>query len=185
MSGRHLAAVVVAGVLLAGCGGSSSTSTSTSSTSTSSTSTQRTVDTTQVEQSIKQQFSTSSVKVTNVNCPSNVPVQKGGTFTCTLYFSNSGGGKVKVTQQGVNRYTYAIVPGSVTVPGSWADSQIEAALAKQGIANATVSCPSTIVVTVGTTVTCNVTGANGVNGHVTFKFSSANGTVDTSSVSQS
>ena len=171
--------------LFAGCGsGSGSSSGTTSGSSTSGA--QRTVDTSQVESQITKQLSTGSVKVTKVNCPSDVPVQKGATFTCTVYFSNSGGGKVKVTQQGANRYTYELVPGSVTVPGSWADTQIEQALAKQGAPNATVNCPSTIVVTVGTTVTCDVTGANGVaGGQVKFTFSNANGTVDSSSVNES
>lgn len=164
---------------VAGCGSSNSSSTATSETNAA----VRTVDTAKVEQQIKTQMSTGTVTVTTVKCPSDVKVKKGDTFTCTVYFSNSGGGKVKVTQQGANHYTYEIVPGSVTVPGSWADSQIEAQLAKQGLPNTTVACPSTIVVKVGTTVTCNVSGANGVNGQVTFTFSNANGTVDTSSVS--
>jgi hypothetical protein len=166
---------------LSACGSSSSSDTSaTASTSASS----RTVDMSTVKQQITTQFSTSAVKVTKVTCPSDVPVEQGDTFTCTLFFSNDGGGKVKVTQQGAGRYTYKIVSGSVTVPGSWADSQIEAQLAKQGAPNATVSCPSTIVVTVGTTVTCAVSSANGANGSVTFTFSDANGTVDSSSVSE-
>ena len=180
-----IAACLTALALAAGCGSGSSTSTgSASSSTTSSAATRKTVDTSAVEQQITTQFSTSSVKVTSVKCPSNVPVQKGATFTCTVYFSNSGGGKVQVTQQGANHYTYTLVPGSVTVPGSWADSQIEAQLAKQGAANAQVTCPSTIVVTVGTTVTCNVTGANGATGKVTFTFSNANGTVSSSSVNE-
>lgn len=142
----------------------------------------KTVDTTEIESQMKTQLSTGSVTVTSAKCPSDVEVKKGDTFECTVYFSNDGGGKVKVTQQGGNRYTYTIVPGSVTVPGSWADSQLEADLAKSGAPNATVSCPETIVVKVGTTVTCAVSSASGVNGQVTFTFSNANGTVDSSSV---
>lgn len=175
------AIAMVAVSLVAGCGSSGASSTGKST----ATAPARTVDTMQVESQIKIQLSTSAVTVTNVKCPSDVPVKQGDTFTCTVYFSNSGGGKVKVTQQGANHYTYTIVPSSVTVPGSWADQQLEAALAKQGAPNATVNCPSTIVVKVGTTVTCDVAGAKGGTGQVTFTFSSANGTVDTSSVQES
>jgi hypothetical protein len=145
----------------------------------------QTVDIPEVESQIKMQLSTPSVQATSVKCPSDVPVKRGDTFTCTVYFSNDGGGKVKVTQDGLTRYTYELIPASVTVPGSWVASQIESSLANQGLANTTATCPSTIVVKVGTTVTCNLSGPNGLSGTVTFTFSHANGTVDSSSVKTS
>jgi hypothetical protein len=185
MPTRALTLVALALAASLGACGSSGKSVDTTTTATSTTTAARTVDTATVEQQIQQQLSTSDVKVTNVNCPSNVKVQKGATFTCTVYFSNNGGGKVQVTQQGGGHYTYVLEPGSVTVPGSWVDGQLEQALAKEGISGATVTCPATIVVKVGTTVTCNVTGKNGVKGQVTFQFTNANGSVDTSSVSES
>jgi hypothetical protein len=179
---RLLAAAVALTAMTAGCGSGQKNKDEGSTTASSSS--QRTVDTAAVEQGIDSDLSTSSVKVT-ANCPSDVPVEVGGTFTCTATMSNGGSGKVTVTQKGANNYTYAFQSGSVQVPGSTVDSQIEQQLAAQGAPNATATCPQTIIVTVGTTVTCNVSGAQGVaNGSVTFQFSSANGTVDTSSVSE-
>jgi hypothetical protein len=145
-----------------------------------------TVDSQEVEDGIVSSLSTGTVKVTKADCPSDVKKQKGATFDCTVTLSNGGTGKVKVTQQGANRYTYAFVNGSVQIPGSSVDQQIETQLAKQGIANATVTCPSNIIVKENSPVTCNVTGAQGVAAtEVTFEFSSADGEVSPSSVSTS
>ena len=168
------------GLLAAGgCGGSGSTH----STRTTAPSSARTVNTKQVEEGIKTDLSTSSAKVTSVNCPSDVPVQQGATFTCSASLSNGGSGKVTVTQQGANRYTYAFANGSVQIPGSAAASAIETSLAAQGAPNAKVTCPQTIIVKLGTTVTCDVSGAQGLAaGTVTFTFSEANGTVAPASV---
>jgi len=173
------AALLAVAVLAIGCGGSSSKQSS----GTSGANTQRTVNTEQVEKGIESSLSTSSVKVTKASCPSDVPVQQGATFTCNVTLSNGGVGKVTVTQQGADRYTYAFVPGSVKIPGATADEAIEKSLAAQGIPNTTVTCPENIIVKVGTTVTCNVTGGEGkVGGTVTFTFSEANGTINTQSV---
>ena len=169
------AAALVMSALSAGCG-SSSDDTATSTTP-------RTVDDAQVEQGIKDDLSTSSAKVTSAKCPSDVAVEKGSTFTCTVTFDNGATGKATVTQLGANKYTYELKPGSVEVPGSTADAALEKSLAAQGIPNATVNCPENIIVKVGTTVTCNVSGAGGAaSGTVTFTFSDAEGTVDPASV---
>ena len=174
---------VVFAVAVVGCGSSSSQGTTTTTTSTAS---GGTVDQAQVEKGIEQSLSTSSVKVTSAKCPSNVQVQVGATFTCTVTLSNGGTGKATVTQAGVNRYTYALEPGSVQIPGTTAAAAIEKSLAAQGIPNATVTCPQNIIVKVGTTVTCNITGANGVaTSKVTYTFSEANGTVNPASVKTS
>ena len=169
------AGALAAAALTAGCGssgGGSATST-----------TPKTVDDAQVEQGIKADLSTSSAKVTSAKCPSDVAVEQGDTFTCTVTFDNGATGKATVTQQGLGRYTYELKPGSVQVPGETADAAVEKALAAQGIPNATVRCPSNIIVKVGTTVTCDVSGAGGAaSGSVTFTFSDATGTVDPSSV---
>lgn len=158
-------AVLVAAALLgAGCGSQS-------------------VDTTQVEAGIKANLSTSGAKVDSVNCPSDVKKQKGDTFTCDVSFSNGASGKAVVTQEGGNKYSYALKSGSVQIPGSTVEAEISKQLAAQGAPNATVTCPSTIIVKVGTTVTCDVSGAGGAaGGTVTFTFSSAEGTIDDSSV---
>ena len=173
------AALLAVAVLAIGCGGSSSKQSS----GTSGANTQRTVNTEQVEKGIESSLSTSSVKVTKATCPSDAPVQQGATFTCNVTLSNGGVGKVTVTQQGADRYTYAFVPGSVKIPGATADEAIEKSLAAQGIPNTTVTCPENIIVKVGTTVTCKVSGGEGkVGGTVTFTFSEANGTINTQSV---
>jgi len=164
--------------LSVGCG-SSSNDTATSAAP-------KVVDDAQVEQGIKDDLSTSSATVTSVKCPTDVVVQKGDTFTCAVTFDNGATGKATVTQLGHNNYTYELKSGSVQVPGSTADAAVEKSLAAQGIPNATVHCPENIIVKVGTTVTCNVSGAQGAaSGTVTFTFSSAEGTVDSSSVKTS
>lgn len=175
-----LAALVVAAAV-AGCGSDSGGSTASGTAAASA----RTVDTQQVEQGIEKSLSTSQVQVTSVDCPSDVPKKQGATFQCTVKLSNGGAGKVEVTQQGANRYTYSFVDGSVQIPGSWVDQQIEAELDKEGFPNATVECPSNIIVKTNSPVTCNVTGAGGGTTEVTFEFSSEDGTVDSSSVSSS
>ena len=164
------------------CGSSSSSSTSTSTRGTSTSST-RTVDDAQVEQGIEKSLTTSDVTATSASCPSDVPVQSGATFTCSVKWSNGATGKVTVTQKGANHYTYTIQNGSVQIPGTEVASQIEKDLAAQGVANATVTCPTTVIVKENSPVTCNVSGAGGAaSGTVTYTFSSAEGTVDSSSV---
>jgi hypothetical protein len=169
-----LGALAVA-ALSAGCGSSSNDAATSAD--------PKTVDDAQVEQGIKDDLSTSSVKVTSAKCPSDVTVVKGDTFTCTIAFDNGATGKATVTQQGLNKYTYELKPGSVQVPGSTADAAVEKSLAAQGVPNATVNCPENIIVKTGTTVTCNVSGAQAIaSGTVTFTFSNAEGTVDPASV---
>jgi hypothetical protein len=177
---RHLgitacvAGVLAVGALSTGCGSSSNGSTASAA--------PKTVDDAQVEQGIKDDLQTSA-KVTSAKCPSDVPVQKNDKFTCTVTLANGATGKATVTQQGLDKYTYELKPGSVQIPGSTADAAVEKSLAAQGIPNATVHCPENIIVKVGTTVTCNVSGAQAVaSGTVTFTFSDDEGTVDASSV---
>jgi Domain of unknown function (DUF4333) len=175
-----LAAVALA---LAGCGGGNSEQAA----ATTATATPRgTVDDAQVEKGIKEDLSTASVKVTSAKCPEDVASKAGATFTCSVKFGNGAAGKAKVTQVGPNQFTYELKPGSVQVPGEVADAAVEKQLAAQGAPDATVNCPQNIIVKVGTTVTCDVTGAQGVaSGSVTFTFSSDEGSVDPSSVEAS
>src|SRR3954471_12894013 len=171
-----IAGLVMIGALCAGGCGSSSSDTATGAQT-------KTVDDAQVEQGIETSLSTSSAKVTSAKCPSDVPVQKGDTFTCSVTFSDGATGKATVTQKGAGKYTYALTPGSVQIPGSTADAAVEKSLAAQGIPDATVTCPENIIVKVGTTVTCDVSGGQGLaGGTVTFTFSDAEGDIDTSSV---
>ncbi len=172
--------LMIASLLLAGCGGSSP---STSSTTGSTTAPSRTVDTAAIESGIKQQLSSPSAAVTSVQCPSDVKAEVGTTFECSVSWSNGATGKVKVTETSVGHYTYEPVSGSVQVPGATVEKSVQQQLAKQGAPNAQVHCPTNIIVKLGTTVTCNVTGASGAaTGTVTFTFSDAQGTVDPSSV---
>jgi hypothetical protein len=182
---RPVTAVGLAALALAaaGCGGGDSTKT-TAKTATPTPA--PTVDDAQVEQGIKDSLSTGSVKVTSAECPSDVQAKSGKTFTCHVSFSNGATGKATVTEISPNKFTYELKPGSVQVPGQVADTAVEKQLAAQGIPNATVDCPQNIIVKTGTTVSCNITGAQGAaTSTVTFTFSDAEGTVDPSSVSTS
>ena len=175
-----VAVLATAALVAAGCGSSDSSSSDTTSAKA------RTVDTSAVESGIKKELSSSSNEVTDVKCPTDEKVQAGATFDCTVTWADGATGKVKVTQNGGNNYTYALVSGSVQIPGATLDKTIEQQLAKQGAPNATVTCPQNVIVKTGTTVTCNVSGASGAaNGTVTFTFSSSTGTVDSSSVKTS
>ena len=172
MVARAVAVVVLLTLGTAGCGDDSDEPTATGATTTPA----RTVDDQQVEQGIRDSLTTSSAKVAKVSCPGDVPVQTGDTFTCSVTYSNDATGKVKVTQQGAGRYTYELKPGSVQIPGSELEAQIKKDLAAQGAPDASVNCPDTIIVKVGTTVTCSVSGASGVaSGSVTYTFSSDTG----------
>ena len=176
---RRFAFAVLLALAAGACGSSSSSSTGGTSTAAQT----RTVDDAQVEQGIEQDLSTSSVKATSASCPSDEPVESGASFTCSVKFSNGATGKVKVTQKGANRYTYTLQSGSVQIPGTEVASQIEKDLAAQGVKNASVKCPTTIIVKENSPVTCDVSGASGATaGTVTYTFSSAEGTVDSSSV---
>jgi Domain of unknown function (DUF4333) len=141
-----------------------------------------TVDATQVEEGIKADLSTASVKVTSASCPSDVDKEKGSTFSCTVKLSNDATGKATVTQEAANTFTYAFTSGSMKIPGATVDAALEKSLAAQGAPNATVSCPETISVKVDSPVTCAVSSAGGANGSVTYTFSEANGSVDPASV---
>jgi hypothetical protein len=172
MNQTTIAGVVAAGVLaLAGCGGDDSPSPT------------RTVDTAAVETAIDQQLSTAAVEVTGVDCPEDVTVEVGGTFTCSVNWNNGAAGKAKVTQESLTKLTYEAVPGSVKVPGSTVEKSIEQELETQGAPNGQADCPDTITVKLDSPVTCDLKTAGGKTaGTVTFMFSEDSGTVDPSSV---
>jgi hypothetical protein len=144
-----------------------------------------TVDAATVEKGIEQQVAAAGTSVTKVDCPSDVKSEKGATFRCGVSFANGATGKVEVTQTRVAHYEYALVPGSLQVPGSAFEKDIQAALGQKGVTGASVNCPDNVIVKVGTYVVCEVTGAKGAQGKVKFTFSDASGTVDTSSVETS
>jgi hypothetical protein len=172
---QWLSAAAIAGVLaLGGCGGSSDSSGSGNA--------GPTVDAAAVEEGITEQLSKTG-DVSSVECPANVPWTPGVTLDCDVTLKNGATGTFNATQQGAKRYDLSLVSGSVKIPGAVAVQSVEKSLAEQGYPNAQVTCPETIPVKVGTTTTCDVTGAGGAaSGKVTFTFSSASGTVDSSSV---
>ena len=71
-------------LLLTGCGGSSPSTGSKTATPLP----PRTVDTTTIENGIKQQLSTPNAAVTSVKCPGDVKVEVGTTFECSVSWSN-------------------------------------------------------------------------------------------------
>lgn len=90
----------------------------------------RTVDAAQVESGIDKQLSTPAAEVSNVKCPDDVQAEAGATFKCSVAWSNGATGKVKVTQESLNQFTYEPVSGSVRVPGSTVEKSIEQELDK-------------------------------------------------------
>ena len=140
-----------------------------------------TVDATQIEDGIKAQVKPASSPVSKVNCPNDVKKETGATFKCDVTLENGATGKVQVTQTGHNKFQYGLVPGSVQVPGSVVEKSVQQDLAAAGTADATVNCPDNIIVKLGTTVQCNFKSPKSA-GTVTFTFSDASGTVDSSSV---
>jgi len=146
-----------------------------------------TVDASKAEQGIESSsLSTSTTQITSASCPDDVKKEKGKTFTCDVKLSGGGKAEVTVTQtSNHNTFSYAFKSGSVELPGSTLDKELEQDLADAGIRGATVNCPSTVPVKTGTTVTCPITTSSGKQATVSFTFSSSSGTVDSSSVKES
>src|SRR3954451_8570565 len=173
---RGVLTLLAVGAIAAGCGSSGGDS----GTVDSSTVDAATVDSTTVEQGIESSLSTSSVKVSSAKCPSDIPSDPGQTFNCTVTLSNGATGDVTVTQKTRSQFTYAFKDGSFQIPGATVDAELEKTLASQGYPNTTVTCPSNIIIKVGTTVTCNVSGGSGLaTSEVTFTFTSETGEVGT------
>ena len=128
-----------------------------------------TVDASKAEQGIESSsLSTSTTQITSASCPNDVKKEKDKTFTCDVKLSGGGKAKVTVSQtSNHNTFSYSFKQGSVQLPG------------------ATVNCPQTVTVAVGKTFTCPFTTSAGRQGQVSFTFSSASGTVDSSSVKES
>src|SRR3954451_14310348 len=171
---RGVLTLLAVGAIAAGCGSSGGDS----GTVDSSTVDAATVDSTTVEQGIETSLSTASVKVSSAKCPSDIASDPGQKFNCTVTLSNGATGDVTVTQKGKNNFTYAFKEGSFQIPGATVDTELEKSLASQGYPNTTVNCPSNIIIKVGTTVTCDLSGGSGVaSGQVTFTFTSSTGEV--------
>ncbi len=161
-------AVIVAAALAAGCGSA-------------------TVDASKAEKGIESSsLSTSTAQITSASCPNDVKKEKGKTFTCDVKLSGGGKAQVTVTQTSShNTFSYAFKSGSVVLPGSTVDKSVEQDLANAGVKGATVNCPASVPVKPGTTVTCPVTTQSGHQATVSFVFSTASGSVNSSSVKTS
>ena len=145
------------------------------------------MDASKAESGIKNSpLTTSTTQITSASCPDDIKKEKDKTFTCDVKLSGGGKAKVTVTQtSNHNSFSYAFKPGSVQLPGTTIDKAIEEDLAKSGVTGTTVNCPDTVTVAVGKTFTCPFTTSGGRQGQVSFTFSSASGTVDSSSVKTS
>jgi hypothetical protein len=146
-----------------------------------------TVDASKAEQGIEDsQLSTSTTQITSASCPDDVKKEKGKTFTCNVKLSGGGTAKVTATQTSDhNTFSYAYKSGSVVLPGSTVDKQVEQDLADAGVKGATVNCPDEVPVKPDTTVTCPITTSSGRQATVSFTFTDSSGTVDSSSVESS
>jgi hypothetical protein len=145
-----------------------------------------TVDAGMVEAGVEESLSTATAKVSSVSCPDDVEKKEGGTFTCDAELEGGGKAKVKVTQKSkVGDYTYSFEPGTVVLTNDALEPALEADLAASGVPGAKVDCPATVKVKTGETFTCTATGSEGRQSELTFTFSSDDGTIDDSSVSES
>ena len=143
-----------------------------------------TVDVAEVEAGIEQSLSSTTASVSSVSCPSDVEKEEGATFTCDAKLEGGGKAKVKVTQTSKGGdFTYAFKPGTVVLTDNAVEPALEKDLAASGLPDTKVDCPDTIKVKEGETVTCTAAGPGGRQSQLTFTFSSADGTIDESSVS--
>lgn len=143
-----------------------------------------TVDASKVEAGIEQSLSTATAKVSSVSCPDDVEKKDGATFTCDAKLEGGGKAKVNVTQtSGSGDYTYSFKPGTVVLTDNTLEPALEADLAASGVPGTKVDCPATVKVKTGETFTCTATGSGGRQSQLTFTFSSDDGTIDESSVS--
>jgi hypothetical protein len=145
-----------------------------------------TVDAGMVEAGVEESLSTATAKVSSVSCPDDVEKKEGGTFTCDAELEGGGKAKVKVTQKSkAGDYTYSFEPGTVVLTDDALEPALEADLTASGVPGAKVDCPATVKVKTGETFTCTATGSEGRQSELTFTFSSDDGTIDDSSVSES
>ena len=145
-----------------------------------------TIDAADVEADIEQSLSSATASVSSVSCPDDVEKEEGATFTCDAKLEGGGKAKVTVTQtsKGGN-FTYAFKPGTVVLTDDAVEPALEKDLAASGLPDTKVDCPDTIKVKEGEKVTCTATGSGGRQSQLTFTFSSADGTIDESSVNSS
>jgi hypothetical protein len=87
-----------------------------------------------------------------------------------------------VALAGCGRLTRVATINQVTkTPGAQAEATLEQQLAKLGVSNPQVTCARNLIVNVGTTTTCKLTGAEGKR-LVAFRFADKHGAVKLTSV---
>jgi hypothetical protein len=142
-----------------------------------------TIDADEAEAGIEQSLSSATASVSSVSCPNDVEKEEGATFTCDAKLDGGGKAKVKVTQTSKGGdFTYTFKPGTVVLTDDAVEPALEKDLTASGLPDTTVDCPDTIKVKEGEKVTCTATGSGGRQSQLTFTFSSADGTIDESSV---
>jgi len=143
-----------------------------------------TIDAEEVEAGIEQSLSSATASVSSVSCPDDVEKEEGATLTCDAKLDGGGKAKVKVTQtSNGGDFTYSFKPGTVVLTDDAVEPALQKELAASGLPDTTVDCPDTIKVKEGEQVACSATGSGGRQSELTFTFSSADGTIDESSVS--
>ena len=143
-----------------------------------------TIDAEEVEAGIEQSLSIATASVSSVSCPDDVEKEEGATMTCEAKLDGGGKAKVKVTQtSNGGDFTYSFKPGTVVLTDDAVEPALLKELAASGLPDTTVDCPDTIKVKEGEQVACSATGSGGRQSELTFTFSSADGTIDESSVS--
>jgi hypothetical protein len=75
----------------------------------------------------------------------------------------------------------ATINQTTQTPGAKVEAMLEQQLAKQGISSPQVTCAKHLIINVGTTTTCALSGAEGKR-LVAFTFSDKNGSVKLASV---
>ena len=142
-----------------------------------------TIDADEVEAGIEQSLSSGTASVSSVSCPNDVEKEEGATLTCDAKLDGGGKAKVKVIQTSKGGdFTYTLKPGTVVLTDDAVEPELEKDLTASGLPDTTVNCPDTIKVKEGEKVTCTATGPGGRQSQLTFTFSSADGTIDDSSV---
>ena len=142
-----------------------------------------TIDAAEVEAGIEQSLSSATASVSSVSCPNDVEKEEGATFTCDAKLEGGGKAKVKVTQTSKGGdFTYAFKPGTVVLTDDTVEPALEADLAASGLPDTTVDCPDTIKVKEGEHGHLHNHRLGGRQSQVTFTFSSADGTIDETSV---
>jgi hypothetical protein len=145
-----------------------------------------TIDADEVEAGIEQSLSSATAPVSSVSCPNDVEKEEGATLTCDAKLKGGGKAEVKVTQtSNGGDFTYSFKPGTVVLTDDAVEPALEKELTASGLPDTTVDCPDTIKVKEAEQVACTATGSGGRQSQLTFTFSSADGTIDESSVSGS